>query len=344
MNYIIKILTFWIPIKSWRKKCRNLLLNLLISYPFIIKMRKKYPDGVFLLSPHAGIGEFVQSLCLMKALKDKISKQIVIVTTKKNERDICNLYIDTVSCYYNPDIKIYETNPITNILEKGKIYPMYLLPKSNATKRSKDIDFLKDLFLLDQNVKIEKVIPNKPDIISDNFLELENILKNKKTIFIFPEANTYDASVVSDKLWIEIANKLQNKGYQCIFNSKKVFNGFLNVFLPVNETIYLSSLAYGIISFRSGLSELIALTTKCKMLVIYPNGTTHLFKKECNVSIDEFLKRIENFPLILSNPNNPIVSSFKIGSISENFDRSECKDYYYDFNNSDFINFILSEL
>lgn len=340
MECWIKLLTFWIPIKKWRKKCRNKLLNL-----FILKrLIKKYPKGIFFLSPHAGIGEFVQSLCLMKALKHKIAKQIVIITSKKSEEDICKLYNNTVTCYYEPNLKIYETNKMSESLEPGKLYPFYTLPKPTAIKRTKDIDFLKDFFKLPQNVKIEKIKPDRPQKIDDSFLKLENIFKSEKTILLFPEANTYDSSVVTNELWIEVATKLQNVGYTCIFNSKEVFEGFLNIFLPIDKTIYLSSLATAIITFRSGLSELLALATNCKMLVIYPNGTTNLFKKECNINIDCFAERLKTYPIILEDSNNPVISSFKIGSLSDNFDRKNCKNFFYDFDNVKFINFLMKEI
>lgn len=344
MMYIIKILTFWIPIKKWRKNCRNKLLNLFLLKRFMRKVTKKYPEGIFLLSPHSGIGEFVQSLCLMKALKHKISKQIVIITSKKTEEDICKLYNNTVSCYYDPNLKIYETNNISESLEPGKLYPFYALPKPTAIKRTKDIDFLKDFFLLPQNAKIEKIKPHRPKKIDDSFLKLENIFKTQKTILLFPDANTYDSTVVTNELWIEVASRLQNAGYTCIFNSNEVFKGFLNIFLPIDKTMYLSSLATTIITFRSGLSELLALATNCKMLVIYPNGTTNLFKKECNINIDCFVERLKNSPIILEDPDNPVVSSFKVGSLSENFDRKNCKNFYYDFDNVKFINFLMEEI
>lgn len=343
-KHVVNLLTFWIPLKSWRKKCRNKLMNLFVSKALIRKIREKYPEGILFLSPHAGIGEFVQSLCLMRALKNKISEQIVIITAKKTEQDICKLYRQTVSCYYDPDVKIYETSDMIFPLQKGKIYPFYRLPKPMATKRAKDIDFLKDFFQLPQNIRIEKIQPKRPETVNDNLKKLEDIFLNRKTILIFPEANTYDSSVITKEVWLDAAKKLQAKGYTCIFNSQHSFEGFLSIFLPIDETVYLSSLATAIITFRSGLSELIALATACKMLVIYPNGTTHLFREECRVSMDDFLKRIKRMPLILSMPDNPIISTFKIGSLADNFERMNVQNYYYDFNDNDFIHFVLNKV
>ena len=343
MKFLIKLLTFWIPVKSWRKKIRLNLQRKLLSKSLIAKLSKKYPDSVFLQSPHAGIGEFIQSLCLMKEVKKKIGKNIVIVTNKKIESQICKLYEQTIDCCFDKDFEPCSSVKMEEKLKVNNIYPMYQLPNKNSAKRKYDIEFLKDFFGLDENAKIEKIKPKRPKDVSDKFLTLENIFKSHKTILLFPDANTYDSTVISDEFWIDIAKELNKKGYHCVFNSPKTFNGFENIFLPLDETVYLSSLADGIISFRSGLSELLAVTTKCKMLVFYPNGTSHLFRKECQVSIDDFKKRIENMPLILRDKNNPVISTFHVGSLSCNFDRDNCKDFYYNFDNAKLFNFVKSE-
>lgn len=53
---------------------------------------------------------------------------------------------------------------------------------------------------------------------------------------------------------------------------------------------------------------------------------------------------LKNYPIILEAPDNPVVSSFKVGSLSENFDRKNCKNFYYDFDNIKFINFLMEEI
>ena len=348
MRWLIKFLSCLIPIKKWRKTVRNKLDYLLITRPYLNKLKKQYTDCIFLLSPHAGIGELTQSLCLMKGLKERINKSIVVLTKRKTEYDICRFYDKTVTCHYDPDLNIRSVSLMEYDFKSGNIYSLYQLPKPEAIKRSCDIDYLKDYFLLDQNTEVERIKPVRPDIVKDDLLMLERNLKSRKSILIFPEANTYDSSVISKKTWIMVANRLKDKGFICVFNSKEVFDGFQSIFLPIRETVYLSSLVSNIITFRSGLSELLALSTTCLMLVVYPNGTSHLFRKECNVSIDDFLaKRLKSSMKqsdLRNDPDNPIIKTFNHVALDRNFNRKNCKNFRYDFNNDNFINFLCSEI
>lgn len=343
MKKLIRFLTFWIPVKKWRKKCRDIIFRSLVNRKELKFLNNMYPDSVFFISPHAGIGELTQSLCLMSALKSKIKKNIVVITRKRIEQSVCKLFSKTVSCYCHSNFQGIAERKIPLEIKTGCFYPMYSLPKDALVKRKYDIDFLKDFYHLSQDDKVEHIITEKPNNVSDAFVEIESFIKKNKVILIFPDANTYDSSVISDDVWVRVAEKLEKIGFKCLFNSDKKYPHFKNIFLDIYETVYLASFVSGILTFRSGLSELLAVATECRMLVFYPDGRTHLFQKKCNMSIKAYEDRLKSFPVILDEKLSLTENGFKISSISKNFDRKYCKDYYYNFDILGFENFILQE-
>ena len=343
MKMLAKLLTFWIPIKKWRKKLRAQIQVFCGTYAILKKLQKKYPNSLFFVSPHAGIGELTQSLCLMKEVKDKTNKNIVIITKKKTEQSICNLFKSVVSVCYIPDFDLaikseYPVNP-----DSKHIYSMCLFVKKESTPREFDIALLKDYLHLEQNSAVLHIVPSRPQNTDSNFASLEKLVKNNKTILLCPEANTYDSDVMTKSDWIKIASALKQKGFHCIFNANEQFAGFQSIFLPIDQMVYIAHLINGIVSFRSGFSELLAITTTCPMILIYPNGTTHLFKKKWNISINQHKERLKQFPILLKDGMPGIQNTFVANSIALNFERDYAKDFYYDFNLSDLIGFITKE-
>ena len=347
----IKILCAFIPNKNLRKKIRNNTYRKNIS---INKLKKMYPNSIFFWLPTGGVGEFSQIISLIKAFKEKINKNIVLLTNRKLERDVISL-IDKniVKCYYinNAFLQQNKKESIKAIdhFDSNTIYDIFYYPDKNDKQKDNYLGFLKDYYHLDQDVEINRITPVRPKNKDKNFLELEKIFKNKKTIFIFPEANTYDYTIITKEVWIDIAKKLTNDGYTCIFNSKEKYGDFINVFLDIKETLYLASLANSIITFRSGIAELLAISTTCNMIVVYPNGKTHLFTELCTKkffkqTIKEYEKKLINGDTlyILDKNYQPMIATFIYDSISRNYNRNNCTNYIYDFDNEEFYNSIIN--
>ncbi len=335
-NILLILLLSIIPIKKWRKKLKIMRILCFVE--------RKYPNSIFFVTPQAGIGEFTQSICLLKNLKQMISKNIVILTNRNTEKQICELYNDVVDCFFCDNLKLASEDELpVNLLEQ-RIYPLYKLPQSKDIKRDNDMDFRRDFFHLPKNSPIYKITPSRPQNTNKNFEKLEMLMKNYKVVFIFPDANTFDSSVLTTNDWIQIAQELEKLGYKCIFNSSNKYANYETCFLSIKETIYLASLAKKIIAFRSGISELLAITTKCKMLLLYPNGTTHFFSQKLNISIKDYEERFKKGPFLADNRYSPTINCFMITSIAKNFDRPDCKDFYYDFNIEKLLKFITDEL
>ena len=323
----INILCLFIPSKKIRQNIRNKTYKKINNYKLLKEINKLYPDRVVFLSLSKGIGEFTQGISLLKELNKKINKKFVIITSSKLEKDVISLMDnDILSCFYIENNTI--TLPTIDKLPENKfdnIYCLYL--KNNDYKIIRTyIDYIKLYYNLDLDAKIDRIKPSRPENNNQDFLDIEKIFKNEKIIFIFPEANTFDCSIINKNTWLDIANKLKNQGYTCIFNSKEKFDGFKNIFFNIKETLYLANLTNSIITFRSGIAELLAISTTCKMFVIYPDVTK-------NFIINSDIKSIYSNEQFLN-----------ITSIEKNFDRENCIEYIYYFNDNDFYNFILTNI
>ena len=78
------------------------------------------------------------------------------------------------------------------------------------------------------------------------------------------------------------------------------------------------------------------------MVVIYPDGKTHLFQKEKMMSIQEFKNNtIKIFPWVLNDAQDITLQTYKWNSISKNYNRDDCKDFYYDNNPAQLANFTI---
>ena len=354
-RFLIKFLCIFVPTKSLRDKIRNNTYKKQKDIS-IKKLKKMYPNSIFFWLPIGGVGEFTEIICSMKPFKEKINKNIVLLTNKKLERDVISLIDENiVKCYYE-DVLYFdvskvrdETLYLEDNLSSDKIYPAYKYANENFIKRDSITGFLKDYYHLDQDVEINRITPVRPKNKDKNFLELEKIFKNKKTIFIFPEANTYDYTIITKEVWIDIAKKLTNDGYTCIFNSKEKYGDFINVFLDIKETLYLASLANSIITFRSGIAELLAISTTCNMIVAYPNGKEYFFIKESlrlfgtSDNYRKFLSS-EKCPYILNKNQDLIKSFFEFDSVQKHFNKKNCQNYIYDFDDDDFYKFIINNI
>ena len=294
----INILCLFIPSKKIRQNIRNKTYKKINNYKLLKEINKLYPDRVVFLSLSKGIGEFTQGISLLKELNKKINKKFVIITSSKLEKDVISLMDnDILSCFYIENNTI--TLPTIDKLPENKfdnIYCLYL--KNNDYKIIRTyIDYIKLYYNLDLDAKIDRIKPSRPENNNQDFLDIEKIFKNEKIIFIFP-----------------------------VFNSKEKFDGFKNIFFNIKETLYLANLTNSIITFRSGIAELLAISTTCKMFVIYPDVTK-------NFIINSDIKSIYSNEQFLN-----------ITSIEKNFDRENCIEYIYYFNDNDFYNFILTNI
>ena len=183
--------------------------------------------------------------------------------------------------------------------------------------------------------------PPRPSATTSEFDAVEDFLKNNKVIIIFPEANSYNDEAIPHEVWRECAANLKANGFEPIFNSNTKFDNYKNIYFSISETLYLATLAKGIVAFRSGLSEALALITTCKIINIYPDGKLFFDKR---LTIEQFADIVKKYEYNFINDLSVSANSFKSTSIERNFNRSNSADFIYNFKVDEFINFILEEL
>lgn len=85
-------------------------------------------------------------------------------------------------------------------------------------------------------------------------------------------AVSFDYTVLSIDFWTKLADKCINIGYDVVFNldNNKKFKKYKQIFLPMTQQIEFVKLCSSVISFRSGLTDILAGSGIEKIIVIYP--------------------------------------------------------------------------
>ncbi len=111
-------------------------------------------------------------------------------------------------------------------------------------------------------LKIKKININDihyPDITKNCKDKIEQYGKLEKSILLLPEASS---DVLLDKrIWNNIASELQQLGYivfENVINYNNHIDGAINLELDVNELIQLGINCHSVISYRSGLCDILA--------------------------------------------------------------------------------------
>ncbi|MGN1079535.1 MAG: hypothetical protein ACI4TE_05110 [Alphaproteobacteria bacterium] len=319
MRCLINILCGLIFFKQLRKTVRN-KLNFLFFLQKLKKIRKAYPEAVVVVSPKSGgIGELTRTACSIKALKEKYRKNVVVLVDKSTEYQICRLFSGTFVCHYDKNLFLN--------CAAGRVF----LQNEEKQKR-----FVEEFW---ETKNIERLKLSEPRSDIPDFSRIVELFKREKTVFIFPYANTYDSEIISRDSWLLVARSLQDNGFFCVFNSHETYEGFLNVFMPIHETLYLASLCRRIIAFRSGMAELISIATEIPMFIIYPNGIDKCVTNMPLPQYRELLKKQEKKGIY---DQSLIIRSFKKDSLSQILSRQNAIDFYYNYNDRKMIEKIKS--
>lgn len=309
MRCLINILCGLIFFKQLRKKVR-IKLNFLVFSQKLKQIKKIYPGAIIVVSPKSGgIGELTKTVCSIKALKEKYHKNVVVLVDKSIEYQICHLFSDTFVCHYDKNLFLN--------CAAGRVF----LQGEENQKR-----FVEEFW---ETENIERLNLSEPKSDIPDFSRTVELFKREKTVFIFPYANTYDSEIISRDSWLFVARSLQERGFFCVFNSCGAYDGFLNVFMPIYETLYLASLSRGIIAFRSGLAELISVAAETPMFIIYPNGIDKCVKNMPLPQYRELLKKQEKKGIY---DRSLMLRSFKEDSLSRILSRQNAIDFYYNYN------------
>ena len=134
---------------------------------------------------------------------------------------------------------------------------------------------------LKQLWNVENYIHKTP-ILNNSIINKYNEYKNKNFIFLSPEAKS--VLPINENFWKKLKAQINKKGYEIIQNEKN---------LTFEEAYYIASLSKGIITLRSGISELLSMLP-IQQHIIY---TKHKFSK-ISVNKTKEVHSIVNYPFV----------------------------------------------
>lgn len=116
----------------------------------------------------------------------------------------------------------------------------------------------------------------RPVISQENYknanLEFKKLkIDPKKTILLIPDATMFNYHTISHEFWYNLVKNIENKGYDVVFNCKlKEYKKFKNTFLSVMDFLAFAEQIRHIVSFRSGINDLLTGVGNYNQTVLYP--------------------------------------------------------------------------
>lgn len=300
-------------------------------------IKNKYADCFCIFSRY-GIGDVFYTASLLKEFKQKNNGAKVIYFTGKSRLvKFLKAFPSIDEVVFYKDIKFLQDEQfLQQNLQKGKLNKLFF-----PYRGIKETYTFSDNYanLLDVSLEAQRELP----VISalNNSVaaaEIERLcIEPSKTVLIIPDATMFDYKVIDSSFWISLANNLKKLGYDIVFNTKlREYKNFKNSFLPVMDFLAFTKTIKHVISFRSGISDLLAGTGILNLTVIYPpnlevSWADNLIFRDLHKN--HVLKYDTEFENI-----------FNIHSLNANF-RTDCiQEIIYDYNDSDIIQKIMSNI
>ena len=273
MKMLAKLLTFWIPVKRWRKQARNFLQNLSIQQ--IVLHYYLLQKNIVCIASVDGMGDYIYLFGYMKEFK-KIHniKKLIFIARTKHQKFLAEKIsaFDKVILYKNFDVLSVTSHSKYNSekLFVGNFFQPEIyqnIPDNNCSA----LDGLKYLLDIDKNTKLELDELKYED--SDKKKKIEKELSHfpkGKTVLISTQSVSCPTKI-QDNFWLKIADFLKTNGYEVLFNSQeKTFYGYPTIYPSKEDLKYYTDYFGCFVSLRSGITDLIATTSTAKNIVIYP--------------------------------------------------------------------------
>lgn len=273
INYLLRrLITIFVPIRKYRRSWRNKLLN--EYYKYIVKdiVKCKHSDSYVFFSRN-GVGDVFFAASLIKEFKKIHQGRVVYITEKKSIAKFLNSFPSIDEVIYEKNFDSLQGMAIVQRkIQKQQLNFLYFPYRGNKPNYTFSDSYAN---LLGVPLDSERELP----IINDDDIKLadDEIKKLKidpaKTIILIPENVMWDYRVLNTKFWKELADELKKSGYDVVFNSNnKEYKKFKNTFIPINAFVYFASQVKHIISFRSGIDDLLVGMGITNLTTIYPNN------------------------------------------------------------------------
>lgn len=278
-NWIEKVYLFDIPIctKNYGKK-------FLQDNKDIILPEDK---NIFILCGHHG-ESYTASALLAKGIMKKY-ENVKFLCYRECHRKMWNLFWDDIEIGFLKKFKSARADLRFTYKDKNifKIYPSISQNRIdgflNSVNLKKDELEKKDIVLTDSDKNSFKTKLKNMNLDLNNF------------VIIAPEADSY--KLCNNEFWQSLCKGLKTKGYDIFLNSMKespLTEIYEHTFLTHKEIMQLTPLSKGVISLRSGFSELLSYFD-LPMHIIY-NFENGFSQDEINSKI--FYDSLYNYPFI----------------------------------------------
>ncbi|WP_167956022.1 glycosyltransferase family 9 protein [Anaerosporobacter faecicola] len=250
-----------------------------------ILIQAKGLEKVFVI-PLVQLGDAYLGLSFLRAYLQKNQiHNYVIIMLKSACSKIAILYgVEEKTQLINSDdmSDLLEYLRFTNFDNKKAFIIHHLIPYTVGIKRLGNYrgltfadQFRYNMYELDMGVKPELPLYTYHTKESERYVEqlfIDNNLIKGKTAILMPYAKT--SIEMSEYFWIEIARKLNEKGYKVCTNcggeGEQVIPGTQKLFFDIKYALETVETAGLVIGLRSGLCDVIA-SAKCRKIILYPD-------------------------------------------------------------------------
>lgn len=300
-------------------------------------INNKYSDCYCFFSRY-GIGDifFVASL-IKEFKKHNNNAKVVYFTEKRHLVPYLKAFssIDEVVCNsefaFLQDEKVLQRKP-----EIGKLNLLFFPYKGGKNTYTFADNYANLLGLpLDAQREMPSVSPQNFENVKKEYEFLG--LTPERTVVLIPEATMFDYRVLSPVFWKNLAGKLENMGFNVVFNTlNKEYEEYRTTFLPVIDFLIFASKARRVISFRSGITDLLAGCGLKNITTIYPPNLEVIWAES---DVMEYLNKnhIKKF-------DSEFENIFNIYSLNSNFNRNDITELVYDYNMQKLENNILKNI
>lgn len=255
---------------KYRRRWRSVLLKEYYSNKIKYIIHEKYKDYYVFFSRN-GVGDVFFAASLMHEFKKRNPGKIVYLTEKKSIAKFLKTFKAIDKVIYDKDFeKLQGMEIVQRRIKKEQLNFLYFPYRGNKPNYTFCDSYAN---LLNVPLDVERELPQ----ISEEHIEIANKefeklkIKSEKTIILIPENVMWDYKVLKPKFWKKLADQLIKKGYDVVFNSKnKQYKNYKNTFININAFIYFSSKVKHIVSFRSGINDLLAGMGIENQTTIYP--------------------------------------------------------------------------
>ncbi|MBR4592424.1 MAG: hypothetical protein IKO35_04365 [Elusimicrobiaceae bacterium] len=284
-------------------------------------IHKQYTDSYCFFS-RDGLGDVYFLASLMQSFKKEHPGKVIFFTAKKSLVPLLTSFsaIDEVVC--KPELNFLQSGQVLQRpVQKGTLNRLFF-PYRGTKKTYTFADNYAHLLGVPADASRQV-----PVLSSDNFkraaAEFERLqLDPARTVILSPEATMFDYRVLDSYFWLQLAQKIKQRGFQVVFNSRdKAYQQEKNSFLPVMDLAAFTSKVQHIIAFRSGLLDLLAGLGLTNFSAIYPANLEVIWAEE-----SEFARLNQNHSKL---HDSEFENIFHIYSLNSNFGRKDIQEYVY---------------